>query len=78
VARTGAEHLDRPPVRSEEAEEEGDGGRLSGPVGSEESDGFATGNLKAQMVEGNMLSVAAYDVIEAQRRIPTVRPRPDR
>ena len=51
-------------LRSDETEQGGNGGRLAGPVRSEERQYLALGHVQIQSVEGNPRSVAVGDALE--------------
>ena len=58
---------------SQEAEQEGDGGRLPGPVRAQEGEGFPPLDVNVQVIQGEVLPVTAHDPIEAKGEIATQR-----
>ena len=56
----------RPSCGSDETEQRRDGGRLAGPVRSEEREHLTLGHLQVQPVEGNPGPVAVGDAPEGQ------------
>ena len=58
---------------SQEAEEEGDGGRLPGAVRAQEGEGFPPPDVNVQVIEGEVLPVTAHDPIKAQGEVATQR-----
>ena len=66
LAWVAAENLDAAFLRSYEAEERRDRGRLAGPVRSEERKDLTLGHLQIQPVEGSSGPVAVGDVLEGK------------
>jgi hypothetical protein len=54
---------------SQEAEQEGDGGRLPGAVRAQQSEGFPPPDMNVQVIEGEVPPVASHDPIEAQGEV---------
>jgi hypothetical protein len=54
---------------SQEPQQQGDGGRLPGPVRAQEREGFAPLDLEVQVIESEVPAVTAYDPVEAQGEV---------
>ena len=67
LAWVAAENLDATFLRSDETEQRRDGGRLAGPVRSEQRKHLTLEHVQVQSVEGNPRSVAVGDALEGQR-----------
>jgi hypothetical protein len=70
LARGGAQYLDVPFMRPQEAKEQGNGGRFSCAVWPQKSDGLSRLDLDIEMVHGEVPTVATHDALEPQSRMP--------
>jgi hypothetical protein len=66
LAGVAAENFDAAFLRSDEAEQCRDGGRLTRPVRSEEGDHLTPGYVQVEPVEGNPSPVAVSDILEGE------------